>query len=109
MPIWIWPAVAAAVIAVGAFLALGGGDDEPDAAAAGGGTGLSPVATTVPLAEASAAPTAVPTAASAAPIAKIPTLVICPGGSSFSGYEQPDGSYLDAETGETHVCPPPPN
>ena len=71
------------MIAVGVFLALGGGDDEPDTAAAGGGSGVSPVATTGPLAEASA---------------EIPTLVICP-----------DGPYLDAETEETHVCPPPPN
>jgi hypothetical protein len=38
----------------------------------------------------------------------IPTLIVCPDGSTFSGFEQPDGSYLDAQSGEVRVCPPPP-
>jgi hypothetical protein len=39
----------------------------------------------------------------------IPTLIICPDGSTFSAFAQPDGTYRDAETNEPRACPPPPN
>jgi hypothetical protein len=115
LPIWIWPAAAAAIVAIIAFVALsGGGDgDEPAGPVAGGVTVPTATGTLAPTTETTAAPAAQPTieptVRAPAPVAQIPTLVICPDGTSFSGYEQPDGSYLDAETGETHVCPPPPN
>lgn len=114
VPIWVWPAAAAAVIAIAAFLAFSGGDDEPDASVGSGGA-VSPVstATTTTGGVATVAPTtlatATPAAARTPQAVQIPTLRICPDGSSFSGYEQPDGSFLDAETGEERVCPPPPN
>ncbi|MDA0352076.1 MAG: hypothetical protein O3A10_07695 [Chloroflexi bacterium] len=116
VPIWVWPLAGVVAIALGAFLLLGGGDaDEPSATGASGGAGgVAPTSTAAPTRTAAA--TVLATAAPSAPAggatmtpAQIPTLVICPDGSSFSGFEQADGAFLDASTGETRVCPPPPN
>ena len=114
-PIWLWPVVAAAVIALAAFLLLRGDGEAPDATAAGGGAisataaATSPAAGSIPAGNPTSAPTISATAATTMAPAQIPDLVVCPDGSTFSGYEQPDGSYTDAETGEPHVCPPPPS
>jgi len=114
VPIWAWPAALAAVIAIAAFLLLGGGDDEPEGAVAGGGGGGTPATTATPPLDAttaggSAAPTVLPTAGATMTTGQIPSVIVCPDGSTFSGFEQQDGSFLDAETGEPRVCPPPPN
>ena len=113
--IWLWSAAAVAILAIGGFFAFaGGGDDEPAENVSGGSGGNAPIATSTVAAPAAATalstvpPTAPPAGATMAPV-RIPTLRICPDGSSFSGLEQPDGSFLDAETGEVRVCPPPPS
>lgn len=114
IPIWVWPAVAIAIIAIGGFFAFGGGgDDDPEAGVSGGvATAAVPTATApaaAPEVTATAEPTATPRPQLTPGVAQIPTLRICPDGSSFSGLEQPDGTFLDAETNEPRVCPPPPN
>jgi hypothetical protein len=111
VPAWGWVAGVALPVLLGAYLVLGGGDD------------TDPVSSTpVPVATATTAATATtpePSATVLPPAATvpagatmtqtgIPTLIVCPDGSTFSGFEQPDGSYLDAQSGEVRVCPPPP-
>lgn len=108
VPLWIWPALAAVALAVIAFVALIG--SENDAEPTGGGSGSDPGATsTVAGGATNSDPTVAATAARTPNAAELPTLVVCPDGTSFSGYEQADGSYLDAETNEPRVCPPPPD
>lgn len=109
VPVWTWPAAAAAIVAIIAFVALSGGDDDPSDTVPGGAAVPTAGATLSPTVGATTAPTAQPTVRAPAPVAEIPTLRICPDGTTFSGYEQSDGSFLDAETGEPRVCPPPPN
>lgn len=107
--------VGVAALALLAFFVLsgGGGDDEtssgsgPEVASTvavggtgNGATGSEPAAATA---------TSEPTVARTPTAVEVPTLVVCPDGSTFSGFEQADGSYLDAETNEPRVCPPPPN
>ncbi len=114
VPLWAWPAAIVAVIAIGAFLAFSGGDDS-EATASGGGEASA--ATSTPASQATPAgddsgaptstvgPTTAPTTGATMTPAQIPSVIICPDGSTFSGFEQQDGSYIDATTGETRVCP----
>jgi hypothetical protein len=83
---------AAAIVAAAALLPGGGGEGE-DAA-------VDPTSTvTVATTEAAA------TEAPAFTTVEVPSLFICGDGSSFSGFEQADGTILDAETGEPRACP----
>ncbi len=98
-------AVVAAVIAVVAGLALfGGGADSPEVAA----TDPSPSApadqpaVSDPPTEPSPEPTE--TEQPAFELTEMPSLVICNDGTSFSGIEQPDGTFTDPDTGEVLSC-----
>ena len=120
VPLWGWVVGAAVPFAVGAYLVFGGGDpdDDPDTTS-GAGLAASPVATAPPSSSPAASPTpevtatpvTTPTIPAGATMTAvdIPTLVICPDGSTFSAFAQPDGTYRDAETNEPRACPPPPN
>ena len=95
-------AAAVAAVAVIALLALSGGDDESEGDAAvgvGGGAVTATAEATV-----TADPASDATEQPSFTITKPPRLIICGNGSSFSGIEQPDGTFLDELTGERRSC-----
>lgn len=91
--------VAAAITAVVAGIALLGGDDSPEV------VGAQPTAAaSQPAGDTTVSPEPTATELPAFELTEPPTLVICNDGSSFSGIEQPDGTFTDPDTGELLSC-----
>ena len=92
------------LVAVVAVVALSGGGEEPDLASVDPTASVGEPAVTATSAAVASDPTEEPTELPAFELTQPTKLVICNDGSSFSGVEQPDGTFTDPDTGELLSC-----